>query len=241
MYKESISASISQKAEIAKVVLMPGDPLRAKALADTFMSDVVCFNETRNMLGFTGTYKGKRISVMGHGMGIPSMGIYATELYKQFDVDAIIRIGTAGGLPDDVNTKDVVIAEAASSNSSYGDAYGVPGQLAACADYEMLEAAVNAARENHINYKVGKVYTSDFFYYPQAGLNDKLRELNHLCVEMETAGLYWTAAGCGKRALSVLSISDHLYKPEALTAEEREKSCTDMMLIALETAWKITE
>ncbi len=145
MIKESISASITQTAEIAKVVLMPGDPLRAKAVAETFMTDVVCFNETRNMLGFTGTYKGKRISVMGHGMGIPSLGIYATELYNQFDVEAIIRIGSAGGLDDSVNAKDVVIAEAASSNSAYGDAYGIPGQLAACADYGMLETAVNVA------------------------------------------------------------------------------------------------
>ncbi len=241
MIKESISASITQTAEIAKVVLMPGDPLRAKAVAETFMTDVVCFNETRNMLGFTGTYKGKRISVMGHGMGIPSLGIYATELYNQFDVEAIIRIGSAGGLDDSVNAKDVVIAEAASSNSAYGDAYGIPGQLAACADYGMLETAVNAARENNIPCKVGKVYTSDFFYYPQAGLNEKLRDFGHLCVEMETAGLYWTACACHKKALSILSISDHLFKSFALSAEERQNGFTDMMLVALETAWKLTD
>lgn len=239
--KESISASIVVKEELAKVVLMPGDPLRAKAVADQFMSDVVCFNDTRNMLGFTGTYKGKRISVMGHGMGVPSMGIYAHELFTQFDVEAIIRIGSAGGLDMSVDAKDVVIAEAASTNSNYGNAYGIPGQLAACADFDMLETAVNAARKNNIPARVGKVYTSDFFYYPQSGLNEKLRDFGHLCVEMETAGLYWTACADHKKAVSILSISDHLFKPVALSAEERQNSFTDMMLVALETAWEYTE
>lgn len=239
--KESLSASIVVKDELARTVLMPGDPLRAKALADKYLSDVVCFNDTRNMLGFTGTYKGKRISVMGHGMGVPSVGIYSHELYTQFGVDNIIRIGSAGGLDMNVNAKDVVIALAASTNSNYGNAYGIPGQLAACADYDMLETAVNAAKEKNIKYKVGKVYTSDFFYYPQEGLNEKLRDFGHLCVEMETAGLYWTACADHKRALSILSISDHLFKPVALSAEERQNSFTDMMEIALETAWKFTD
>lgn len=206
--KESISASIVVKDELSKVVLMPGDPLRAKAVADKYLSDVVCFNDTRNMLGFTGTYKGKRISVMGHGMGVPSIGIYTQELYSQFGVEAIIRIGSAGGLDMDVDVKDVVIAEAASTNSNYGNAYGIPGQLAACADYDMLETAVEAARAKNVHYKVGKVYTSDFFYYPQPGINEKLRDFGHLAVEMETAGLYWTACANHKKALSILSISD---------------------------------
>ncbi|MBQ1505234.1 MAG: purine-nucleoside phosphorylase [Erysipelotrichales bacterium] len=240
-YKESISASIRQEAEIAKVVLMPGDPLRAKALADQYLTDVVCFNKVRNMLGFTGTYKGKRISVMGHGMGIPSVGLYTTELYNQFGVETIIRIGSAGGLSEEVNAKDVVIAEAASTNSNYGNAYGIPGQLAACADFGLLETAVKKARENNIRVKVGKVYTSDFFYYPQKGLNEKLRDFNHLAVEMEAAGLYWTADACRKKALTILSVSDHLFKPFALTAEERQNSFTDMMKIALETAWEYAE
>ena len=236
--KESISASIVQKAEISKVVLMPGDPLRAKTLAEKYLTDVVCFNDTRNMLGYTGTYKGKRISVMGHGMGVPSIGIYTHELFTQFGVDTIIRIGSAGGLDMDVNAKDVVIAEAASTNSSYGNAYGIPGQFAACADYDLLSTAVEAAKENNIPCKVGKVYISDFFYYPQTGLNEKLRDFGHLCVEMEAAGLYWEASANRKKALAILSISDHLFKPVALTAEERQNSFTDMMLIALETAWK---
>lgn len=239
--KESISASIVQKGEIAKVVLMPGDPLRAKKVADTFMSDVICFNDTRNMLGFTGTYKGKRISVMGHGMGIPSIGIYAQELYTQFGVESIIRIGSAGGLDMDVEAKDVIIAEAASSNSAYGDQYGIPGELAACADYDMLEEAVKNARAQGCRFKVGKVYCSDFFYYPQPGLNEKLRDFGHLAVEMESAGLYWTACANRKRALAILSISDHLFKPVALTAEERQNSFTDMMEIALNTAVKFAD
>lgn len=239
--KESISASISATAEIAKVVLMPGDPLRAKTVAEQFMTDVVCFNEVRNMLGFTGTYKGKRISTMGHGMGVPSMGIYATELFTQFNVDAIIRIGSAGGLSDNVNAKDVIIAEAASTNSNYGNAYGIPGQLAACADFDLLLSAVRNAEKLGIDIKVGKVYTSDFFYYPQADINEKLREFNHLAVEMEAAGLYWTADACKKKALSILSISDHLFKNVALTSEERQNSFTDMMKIALDTAWDFSE
>ena len=239
--KESISASIVQKAPIAKVVLMPGDPLRAKTLADNYLSDVVLFNDTRNMLGFTGTYEGKTISVMGHGMGVPSIGIYTQELYSQFGVDAIIRIGSAGGLDMSVNPKDVVIAEAASTNSNYGNAYGIPGQLAACADWDMLKTAYEAAEKRHINARVGKVYTSDFFYYPQKGLNETLRDFGHLCVEMETAGLYWTACANGKKALSILSISDHLFKPEALSAEERQNSFTDMMQIALDTAVKFAD
>lgn len=239
--KESISASLSVTAEIGKVVLMPGDPLRAKAVADNYMTDVVCFNETRNMLGFTGTYNGRRISVMGSGMGIPSMGLYATELYNQFGVEAIIRIGSAGGLAEDVNVRDIVIAQGASSNSNYGNAYGIPGQLAAIGDYDMLETAVNSCRNRNIPVKVGKVYTSDFFYYPETGVNEKLRDFNHLCVEMETAGLYWTAAACHKKALSILSISDHLFKPVALTAIERQDSFRDMMQVALDTAWKFSE
>ncbi len=202
--KESISASIVVKDEIAKVVLMPGDPLRAKALADRYLEQVVCFNDTRNMLGFTGTYKGKRISVMGHGMGVPSIGIYSHELFTQFGVEAIIRIGSAGGLAMDVNPMDLVIAQAAKAN-------GTP-------------------------YRVGKIYTSDFFYYPQSDINEKLRDYGHLCVEMETAGLYWEACACHKHALSLLTISDHLFKKEALSAQERQNSFTDMMRVALETA-----
>ena len=237
--KESISASIAaEESSIAKVVLMPGDPLRAKYVADHYLENPVCFNAVRNMLGYTGTYKGKKISVMGHGMGVPSMGIYATELYTQFDVDAIIRIGSAGGLSDRVKLRDVVIAIGASTNSAYGDAYDMPGKLCPVADYDLLAASVESAKELDVPAVVGRVYTSDFFYYPKPDINQKLRDLGHLCVEMETAGLYWTAIGCGKKALSILTISDHLFSGELLSSGEREQSFNDMMKVALETAWK---
>ena len=237
--KESISASIAaEESSIAKVVLMPGDPLRAKYVADHYLENPVCFNTVRNMLGYTGTYKGKKISVMGHGMGVPSMGIYATELYTQFGVDAIIRIGSAGGLSDKVKVRDVVIAMGASTNSAYGEAYDMPGKLCPVADYDMMAAFVESYKELGVPAVVGRVYTSDFFYYPKPDINQKLRDLGHLCVEMETAGLYWTAIGCGKRALSILTISDHLFSGEMLSSEEREQSFNDMMKVALETAWK---
>ena len=243
MAKESISDSIrlEEGHEIAKVVLMPGDPLRAKKVAETFLEDPVCFNTVRNMLGYTGTYKGRKISVMGHGMGIPSVGIYATELYNQFGVESIIRIGSAGGIAEAVKLKDVVIAMGASSNSNYGNGYGVPGMLCPTADYGMLAHAVEAAKEMGIPAKVGRVYTSDFFYYPDPTLNQKLRDTDHLGVEMEVAGLYWTAIGCHKKALALLTISDHLFTGEMLSAEERQESFTDMMKVALETAWHEAE
>lgn len=237
--KESISASIALRdnAEIAKVVLMPGDPLRAKHVAETYLERPVCFNTVRNMLGYTGTYKGRKISVMGSGMGIPSMGIYATELYNQFGVNAIIRIGSAGGIGENVHLRDVVIAMGASSDSSYGSGYPMPGYLAPVATYEMLAHAVKAAEELNANPVVGKVFTSDHFYNPDPDSGKKLRELGHLAVEMETAGLYWTAAACKKKALSILTISDHLFTGEFLSARERQDSFHEMMEIALETAW----
>ena len=233
MTKSSVSESIRvQDAEIAKVVLMPGDPLRAKHVAEHYLENPVCFNTVRNMLGFTGTYKGKQISVMGSGMGIPSMGLYATELFNQFDVDAIIRIGSTGALLDEVKIRDVVIAMAASTNSNYGAAFGMPGLLAPVADYGMLEQAVSAAKELGVSAKVGPVYTSDHFYYPTDVLNTKARELGHMCIEMETA------AACHKKALSILTVSDHLYTGEALSAEDRQESFHEMMEVALETAWR---
>ena len=242
MTKSSISASISvTDAEIAKVVLMPGDPLRAKHVAEHYLENPVCFNTVRNMLGYTGTYRGKKISVMGSGMGIPSMGLYATELYTQFDVDAIIRIGSAGGLSDQVKLRDVVVAMAASTNSNYGAAYNMPGYLAPAASYDMLAHSVEAAKKLNVNAVVGTVYTSDHFYYPRPEINQQLRDLGHLAVEMETAGLYWTAVGCHKKALSILTISDHLFTGEALSAEDRQESFHEMMEVALETAWQSVE
>lgn len=242
MKKSSISECISvENAEIAKVVLLPGDPLRAKFVAEHYLENPVCFNTVRNMLGYTGTYRGKKISVMGSGMGIPSMGLYATELFTQFGVEAAIRIGSAGGIAENVKVRDVVIAMAASTNSSYGAAYGLPGTFAPCADYGMLAASVEAAEKLGVNTVVGQVYSSDFFYYPQPDINKKQRELGILAVEMETAGLYWTAAACRRKALSILTVSDHLFTNEALSAAERQDSFHEMMEIALETAVKYAD
>ena len=242
MTKTSISASISvTDAEIAKVVLMPGDPLRAKHVAERYLENPVCFNTVRNMLGYTGTYKGKKISVMGSGMGIPSMCLYANELYNQFDVDAIIRIGSTGGLSDQVKMRDVIIAMAASTNSNYGAAFPFPGLFAPVANYEMLSDAVEAAKTLGVRTQVGSVFTSDHFYHPSPEVNKQARDLGLLAVEMETAGLYWTASAFHKRALSLLTISDHLFTGEALSAEDRQESFHEMMEVALETAWKWAE
>lgn len=238
MNKQSVSASIHvQDAEIAKTVIMPGDPLRAKFIAEHYLENPVCFNTVRNMFGYTGTYKGKTLSVMGHGMGCPSMSIYATELYSQFDVECIIRIGSAGAIQPDIELGDLVIAMSCATDSGMANALGIPCTLAPTADYPVLAAAVKTAGENKIPCHVGTVCTSDYFYHPQADFNDKLAKLGVLAVEMEIAALYLTAAICGKKALGMVTISDQLVTHKAMTAMERQESFRDMMTVALETAW----
>lgn len=222
--------------DIAKTVLLPGDPLRAKFIADNYMEDVVCFNTVRNMLGFTGTYKGKRISVMGSGMGMPSMGIYSYELYTMYEVDNIIRIGSAGGLSDDVKVHDIVIGMGASTNSNYASQYKLPGTLAPLADFGLLRRAVEVAEREGIKVVVGNMLSSDTFYTDSAGDNDLWKKMNVLAVEMESAALYMNAARLGKKALAIFTISDHLYTGESLSAKERQESFNDMMKIALEMA-----
>ena len=221
---------------IAKVVLFPGDPLRAKAIADQFLEDVICFNTVRNMLGFTGTYKGKRISVMGSGMGIPSATLYATDLYNQFGVESIIRVGSTGGLTDDIDLKDVVIAMSASTNSSFASQYDFPANLAPTASWDLLKKAVDVGEDLDISVKVGPVLSTDTFINAIPNVNDKWRAMGHVCVEMETAGLYALAMHLHKRALAILSVSDHLYKGTFLSPDEIRDGFTDMMKIALETA-----
>lgn len=186
-------------------------PLRAKYVADHYLEEVVCFNTVRNMLGYTGTYKGKRISVMGHGMGVPSMGIYSYELYQFFGVDTIIRIGSAGGIGDDVKVRDVVIALGASTNSHFADQYRFPGQLCATADFRLLRDAVETAEAMGVRADVGQVFTADQFYNDNPDAGAMYRKFGILALEMETAGLYWTAQRLGKRALSLLTISDHIF------------------------------
>lgn len=224
----------AEKGQIAKTVLMPGDPLRAKYIAETYLENPVCFNEVRNMLGYTGTYQGKEISVMGGGMGMPSIGIYSYELYHFYDVDNIIRVGSAGAMQDDVNVMDIVIAMGTCTNSNYADQYQIPGTFAPIPDYGLLEKAVGAARKRGANVKVGNVLSSDVFYNDMEDFNDRFRRMGVLAVEMEAAALYMNAARAGKKALCILTISDHLYKEAALSAKERETGFRQMMEIALE-------
>ena len=226
---------------ISKVVLFPGDPLRAKFIAETYLTDIVQFHEVRNMLGFTGTYNGKRISVMGSGMGIPSACLYAEDLYNQYGVEAIIRVGSAGALSDDINLKDVVIAMSASTNSSYISNFPFPGTLAPTADWELFKSAVEVAEEKKITAKAGSIFSTDVFLNPDPETNNKLRDTGILAVEMEAAGLYALAMRKHKKALAILSISDHIFKGEILTPQEIRESFTDMMEIALETAWRFTD
>jgi purine-nucleoside phosphorylase len=235
---ETPSATLAaEKKNIAPVVLMPGDPLRAKFVAEQYLGDPLCFNTVRNMLGFTGGYKGKALSVMGSGMGVPSMVLYAHELFTFFDVKAIIRIGSAGGVAEGVGLRDVVIAQTAATNAAIATPPDFPGVLAPCADFALLRLAVRAAEARNLPVKVGSVFTSDFFYNPLADANAQLRKLGQLAVEMETAGLYLTAQRLGKRALSILTISDNVFTGEGLSAQDRQESFRDMMEIALETAW----
>jgi purine-nucleoside phosphorylase len=222
--------------EIAKTVLMPGDPLRAKFIAENFLEDVVQFNSVRNMFGYTGTYKGKRISVMGGGMGMPSIGIYSYELFNFYGVDNIIRIGTAGSMNENVKVRDVVIGLGASTNSNYASQYCLPGTFAPIASYELVSAAVNAAKNKNINTVVGNILSSDTFYCADKTANEKWMNMGILAVEMEAAALYMNAAQAKKKALCLLTISDSLITGESLSAEDRQTSFTDMMEIALEIA-----
>lgn len=226
----------AEKGNIAKTVLMPGDPLRAKYIAETYLEDPKCFNTVRNMFGYTGKYHGKEVSVMGGGMGMPSVGIYSYELFNFYDVDNIIRIGSAGGLQDDVNVKDVVIGMGACTDSRYQYQYALPGTFAPIADFGLLEQAVAAARAQGASVKVGNVVSSDIFYNQFPDVNKKWREMGCLAVEMEAAALYMNAAKAHKKALCILTISDHLFKEGELTAEERQTGFDDMIKIALELA-----
>lgn len=224
----------AKKGEIAKTVLMPGDPLRAKYIAETYLDNPVQVTSVRNMLGFTGTYKGKEITVMGGGMGMPSMGIYSYELYHFYDVDQIIRIGSAGSLQDKVELMDVVIAMGACTDSNYAYQYGLPGTFAPIADYELLARAAEAAGKLGTKAVVGNVLSSDIFYNADSGVNDKWRNMGVLAVEMETAALYMNAAAAGKKALCLLTISDLVFGEEKLSAEERQLGFGKMIEIALE-------
>ena len=219
---------------IAKTVLMPGDPLRAKFIAENFLTDVIQFNATRNMFGYTGKYNGKRISVMGSGMGMPSIGIYSYELFSQYDVKRIIRIGSCGSYKEDVKVRDVIIAVGSSTNSSWADHYKLPGTFSAIATYDLVEKAVASAKARNVRYHVGQVLASDIFYAPYGEEWKKWAQMGVLGVEMESYALYCNAAFLGKEALTILTVSDSFVDDEITTAEERQKTFTAMMEIALD-------
>ena len=226
-------------ADFAKTVLMPGDPLRSKFVAETFLENPRLVNNVRGIQGYTGTYKGVPVSVMASGMGMPSIGIYSYELYNFFGVENIIRIGSAGGLADDVQLRDVIIGMGACTNSSYQEQYGLGGSFAPIASYEMLEAAVEEAKALGVRYKVGNLLSSDVFYHANPKFNDGWYKMGVLGVEMEAAALYMNAAAAGKRALAICTVSDHIMRGEALDADARQTTFTDMMKIALEVAIKM--
>ena len=225
----------AQPGDFAETVLMPGDPLRAKFIADNFLDDVKCVTKVRNMFGYTGTYKGKRISVMGSGMGVPSISIYATELYKDYGVEKIIRIGSCGAIRDDIKIRDIVIGMAASTDSNVNRQRINNVDFAACADFSLLKSVVDTAEKMGKSVHVGNIFTADLFYTPQPEIFATLEKYGVLAVEMEAAGLYGVAAEYGKKALTVLTVSDHIKTGEQTTAEERQTTFKDMMEITLES------
>lgn len=228
--------------DFGKTVLMPGDPLRSEFIAKNFLENPVLVNNVRGVQGYTGTYKGVKVSVMASGMGMPSIGIYSYELYNFFGVENIIRVGSAGGMSENVKLRDVIIAEGACTDSAYAADFHLPGTFAPIADFTLLKAAADNAERLGLSYAVGNVVSSDIFYHDAESISDGCdsvslwKKMGVLCVEMEAAALYMNAARAGKRALAVLTVSDHLLTGEALPASERQTSFADMMKLALETA-----
>lgn len=228
----------AKKGEIAKTVLMPGDPLRAKFIAEKYLDSFICYNDVRGMLGFTGKYKGKEVSVQGSGMGMPSIGIYSWELFNEYEVENIIRIGTIGGIAENVELRDVIIAMGACTNSNYAAQYKLPGTYAPTASYNLLKEAVGNAQRLGVSYHVGNILSSDTFYDDSNSLS-QWQKMNVLGVEMEAAALYMNAARSGKNALCIATVSDCPLKNLSLSAEQRQVSFTQMMEIALETSINI--
>ena len=225
--------------DIAESVLLPGDPKRAKWIAENFLENPVCYTDIRGMLGFTGTYKGKKISVQGTGMGIPSISIYITELMKDYGVKNLIRVGSAGSYQKDVKVRDVVIAMSTSTDSGINNKRFVGTNFAPTANFDLFKLALKVADEKNIQVKAGNVLTSDEFYNDDPNYYKKWADFGVLAVEMETAGLYTLATKYKAKALSILTISDSLVSPEITSAEEREKTFTEMIELALETAIRI--
>ena len=225
--------------DIAETILLPGDPKRAKWIAENFLENPVCYTDIRGMLGFTGTYKGKKISVQGTGMGIPSISIYITELMKDYGVKNLIRVGSAGSYQKDVKVRDVVIAMSTSKDSEINNKRFVGANFAPTANFDLFKLALKVADEKNIQVKAGNILTSDEFYNDDPNYYKKWADFGVLAVEMETAGLYTLAAKYKAKALSILTISDSLVSPEITSAEEREKTFTEMIELALEAAIRI--
>lgn len=225
----------------AKTMLMPGDPLRAKMIADTYLENSVLVNNVRGIQGYTGFYKGKPISVMASGMGIPSIGIYSYELYTFFGVENIIRIGTAGGLSDNINLRDIVLGIAANTDSNFASQFEVNGTIAPVCSFELLSLATKVASENNISVCVGSLYTTDSFYNYDISANKKWADLGSVAVEMEAAGLYLNAIRCKKKALCICTITDMPLSPDKIqcSVEERESGLNKMIELALETAIRL--
>lgn len=222
--------------DIAKTVLMPGDPLRARFIAENFIENAVLFNDVRGIAGYTGTYNGKKVSVMASGMGMPSMGIYSYELFNFFDVDNIIRIGSAGSISENVHVRDIVIGMGACTNSNYAEQYHLKGSYAPIASYSLLRCAADTAEKLELPFHVGNLLSSDTFYNDFSEDTLQWSKMKVLAVEMEAAALYMNAARSGKNALAICTISDSLLTGESLPALERQTSFTDMMKLALEVA-----
>lgn len=225
--------------DFAETILLPGDPLRAKFIAAEFLTEVKQVNRVRNMLGFTGTYKGTQISVMGTGMGIPSISIYAKELITDYGVKNLIRVGSCGAVSREVKVRDVLIGLGACTDSGVNRTRFGGADFAATADYGLLEAHVNAARKLKIPVRVGNLFSADLFYTPATEMFDRMEKMGVLGVEMEAAGLFGVCAEFGVKGMAICTVSDHIRTGESTTSEEREKSFTGMMEIALEAALKI--
>ena len=219
--------------QIAETILLPGDPLRAKFIADNFLENPVQFNAVRNMLGYTGTYQGKPVSVMGSGMGMPSIGIYSYELIHYYGVKNLIRVGSCGAYQPDINVRDIIIGMSASTDSNYASQFGLPGTYAPTASWRLLQQAVAAAEGKGYPVKVGNILSSDIFYGAEPDVWKQWAKMGVLAVEMEAAALYMNAAYAGVNALCILTVSDSLVSKAALSAAEREQSFTQMMEIAL--------
>lgn len=231
--------------DFAKTVLMPGDPLRAKFIAETYLEDRVLVNNVRGVQGYTGTYDGVRVSVMASGMGMPSIGIYSWELYNVFGVENILRVGSTGALAEELQLRDIVIGQGACTDSNWAGQYRLPGSFAPISDFTLLRTCVETAEQMNLRHRVGNILSSDRFYGDDGGVPEALqanlvwKKMGVLAVEMEAAALYMNAARCGKRALAICTVSDHILRGESCDAEQRQNSFTQMMELALKTAVKL--